>query len=92
MVTIGDDALPVDLTVLESRLLEHLINHAGQNCDKQTLVTAVWPDEKQIRGIRDDSLAQLVKRLRQKIEPEDTSWAYIETVHGWGYRLNQAGQ
>lgn len=91
-VMIGADLLPIDLTLLELRLLEYLLKYAGQNCEKQDLVVYVWPDEKQVKGIRDDSLAQLVKRLRQKIEPEDNSWSYVETVHGRGYRLSQPGE
>ncbi|MFN8493890.1 MAG: winged helix-turn-helix domain-containing protein [Caldilineaceae bacterium] len=89
---IGEYPLPADLTMLELRLLDYLIRHAGQNCDKQDLVAYVWPDEKQVKGIRDDSLAQLKKRLCQKIEPGDKAWTYIETVHGRGYRLNQPSQ
>ena len=89
IVYIGADPLPVDLAMLEYRLLEYLIDHAGKVCDKNEIIAHVWPDEKQIHGIRDDSLVQLLRRLRQKIEPADKGWVYIETIYGRGYRLNQ---
>lgn len=89
LVYIGSDPLPVDLALLEVRLLEYLLKHPGKNCEKNDIIAYVWPDEKQVHGIRDDSLVQLVRRLRQKIEPAQKGWAYIETVHGRGYRLKQ---
>lgn len=61
LVLHGTTALPIGLTMIELRLLEYPLKYAGQNCEKQNLVTYVWPDEKQVKGIRDDSLAQLVK-------------------------------
>ncbi|MBE7470039.1 MAG: helix-turn-helix domain-containing protein [Anaerolineales bacterium] len=36
---------------------------------KDTLIYAVWPNDYQAAGISDERLAQLVKRLRDKIEP-----------------------
>lgn len=89
LVYIGADSLPVDLTQLEVRLLEYLLDHPGKNCEKNDIIAYVWSDEKQMQGVRDDSLVQLVKRLRQKIEPAQKEWAYIETIHGRGYRLSQ---
>lgn len=89
LVYIGPDSLPVDLTQLEVRLLEYLLDHPGKNCEKNDIIAYVWSDEKQMQGVRDDSLVQLVKRLRQKIEPVQKEWAYIETIHGRGYRLSQ---
>jgi len=41
------------------------------------------------RGIRDDSLAQLVRRLREKIEPDAAAPKHILTVPGRGYRFNK---
>ncbi|HLE30620.1 MAG TPA: helix-turn-helix domain-containing protein [Anaerolineales bacterium] len=39
------------------------------------------------RGVRDDSLAQLVRRLREKIEPDPANPRHIHTVPGRGYRF-----
>jgi energy-coupling factor transporter ATP-binding protein EcfA2 len=77
----GVDARGADLTASEHRLLRYLESHPGQICAKDDLIRAVWPEEKQINGLRDDSLAQLIRRLRGKIGAER-----IETAPGRGYR------
>jgi DNA-binding response OmpR family regulator len=32
-----------------------------------------------------------IKNLRHKIDPEDDSFSYIQTVHGIGYRMKDPG-
>jgi two-component system KDP operon response regulator KdpE len=57
-------------------------------CEKDDLIQAVWPEDKIFeQGIRDDSLAQLVRRLRKKIEPDPASPRRIHTIPGRGYRF-----
>jgi hypothetical protein len=78
------------LTAKEHLLLEYLQSHAGEVCEKDALIQAVWPeDEIYERGIRDDSLAQLVRRLRVKIEPDPSNPQFIHTIPGRGYRLTK---
>lgn len=72
------------LTAAEQRLLEYLSARPGQICDKSALIEAVWPDEKVAAGLRDDSLAQLVHRLREKIDTAEKK--HIQTIAGRGYR------
>ncbi len=80
-----DDA---SLTVKEHLLLDHFRQHVNEICDKDTLIQAVWPEDKIYeQGVRDDSLAQLVRRLRQKIEPDPKIPRFIETVRGRGYQF-----
>ena len=75
------------LTAKEHLLWEYLRQHPNQVCEKDALVQAVWPEDRIFeRGIRDDSLAQLVRRLREKIEPDPSSPRQILTVPGRGYR------
>jgi hypothetical protein len=75
------------LTEKEFLLLEYLQAHPDEVCGKDALVQAVWPEDVIYeRGIRDDSLAQLVRRLRVKIEPDPSDPLYIQTVPGRGYR------
>jgi DNA-binding winged helix-turn-helix (wHTH) protein len=51
------------------------------------LIHAVWPEDRIFeRGIRDDSLAQIIRRLREKIEPDPSSPSHVHTVPGRGYR------
>jgi len=77
------------LTEKEFLLLQYLEAHPGDVCSKDDLVRAVWPEDQIYeRGIRDDSLAQLVRRLRVKIEPEPSNPRYIQTVPGRGYRFS----
>jgi hypothetical protein len=75
------------LTAAEFRLWAYLRAHARQVCGKDELIQAVWPEEAQLEGLRDDSLAQLVSRLRRKVEPDPAKPARIITVAGRGYRF-----
>ena len=75
------------LTAKEHLLLEYLRAHPNQVCEKDALIQAVWPEDEIFeRGIRDDSLAQLMRRLRVKIEPDPSQPNFIQTVPGRGYR------
>jgi hypothetical protein len=85
----GDAELPITLTAKEDHLLSYFLKHAGELCTKDTLARAVWPDEVPLEGVRDDRLAQLVRRLREKIEFDPSEPGYILTVHGQGYRFVQ---
>jgi energy-coupling factor transporter ATP-binding protein EcfA2 len=76
-----------NLTAKESRLLSYFQSHPGAVCEKDDLIRAVWPEDKVFeRGVRDDSLAQLVRRLREKIEPDPARPKHISTLPGRGYR------
>lgn len=75
-----------ELTPKEQALLDYLRSHAGQVCEKFDLITAVWPEDRVFEdGLRDESLAQLVRRLRLKIEPDPAAPRYLQTVPGRGY-------
>jgi DNA-binding response OmpR family regulator len=76
------------LTAKENALLRYFQAHAGVVCEKDDLIRAVWPEDRvQSRGLRDDSLAQLVRRLREKIEPDPSNPRHVQTVPGRGYRF-----
>jgi hypothetical protein len=73
-------------TAKEKLLFETLQAHAGQVCSKDELIRAVWPEDQIYEeGIRDDSLAQLVRRLRVKVEADPSKPRLIKTVPGRGY-------
>ncbi len=77
------------LTAKEHQLWAYLLEHPNQVCEKDDLIRAVWPEDQIFEsGVRDDSLAQLVRRLREKIEPAPSSPRYILTVPGRGYRYS----
>jgi DNA-binding winged helix-turn-helix (wHTH) protein len=75
-----------ELTAKEYLLLEYLKSHADKVCTKDELVHAIWPEDVIYKqGIRDESLAQLVRRLRVKIEMNPTEPHFIQTIPGRGY-------
>lgn len=74
------------LTAKEQRLFSYLQTHPNFICEKDALIRAVWPDDVIFeRGVRDSSLAQLVRRLRLKIEQDPANPQFIQTVPGRGY-------
>jgi len=78
----------LNLTLKEKNLLDYFLEHAGVICEKDELIQAVWPEDKIYSdGIRDDSLAQLIRRLRKKIEEDASTPHVILTIPGRGYRF-----
>lgn len=76
------------LTAKENSLLNYFLTHPNTVCEKDDLIRAVWPEDRVYQqGIRDDSLAQLVRRLREKIEPNPSAPRFVHTVPGRGYRF-----
>ena len=76
------------LTAKEHRLLQVFEARSGDVCEKDDLIRAIWPEDQIFEsGVRDDSLAQLVRRLREKIEPDAAHPRMILTVTGRGYRF-----
>jgi Transcriptional regulatory protein, C terminal len=78
------------LTAKENLLLQYLQAHPDEVCEKDELIRAVWSEDKAfVKGIRDDSLAQLVRRLREKIEPDPSDPKFLIAVPGRGYRFTK---
>lgn len=73
----------VALTVLEARLLEYLMIHAGRVMSMDEIIDYVWGPS----GGDRDMLRQLVRRLRAKIEPDPANPTLIVTTPGLGYGL-----
>ena len=74
------------LTSKENLLLEYLMDHPSEVCEKDDLIQAIWSEDVIFQhGIRDESLAQLVRRLRVKVEKDPAKPIYIHTVPGRGY-------
>jgi DNA-binding response OmpR family regulator len=74
---------PVPLTPLEYRLLDYFMIHAGRPLAAEHLIDQIWGPG----GGDRDMLRQIVRRLRNKIEPDPANPRYIETVPGIGYGL-----
>jgi DNA-binding response OmpR family regulator len=73
----------VHLQPLQYELLALLILNAGQTVLTTTLKDRVWG-----KPVSDSVLAVYVRRLREQLEPEPSSPIYIQTIKGFGYRLN----
>ena len=74
---------PVKLSVTEYRLLELLVKNMGQVLTRETIIEKIWGcDESFIDG---NTLNVHIRRLRQKLEPDDKNPQYIRTVFGIGY-------
>jgi two-component system KDP operon response regulator KdpE len=77
---------PIDLTPTEYRLLEVLARQMGNAVAESTLVQEVWGQ------MRDENTA-VVRRyiwfLRQKIETDPAEPHHLQTVRGFGYRLEE---
>ncbi len=76
----------IDLTAYEYKLLEYLMLHPGQVISKTELTEHLYAQDYD----RDSNVLEVfVRRLRQKLDPEQTLKP-IETVRGQGYRFNLA--
>lgn len=75
----------VELTPKEFELLQFLLRHRGQVLGRETLLRGVWG-----HTFEGDSrtVDVHIQRLRSKIETDPAAPQLIQTVRGFGYRLN----
>ncbi len=64
-------------------LLVHLADHAGRTVSREALFRALWPG----LIVSDDTLTQVVIKLRKALGDNARSPSYIQTVPKSGYRL-----
>jgi hypothetical protein len=77
---------PVTLTPKEYRLLTLLFRRAGAVVNHEEIAAEVWPE---LGGaVTEESIAQVVARLRRKVEEEPANPRHVLTVRGFGYRLD----
>ncbi len=69
------------------RLLELLVLRAGQIVNRDEIVTAVW-EGSESEGISEQAIDALVRRLRERLAEVDPGHAYLVTVRGHGFRLD----
>lgn len=74
----------VHLQPLQFELLKILVINAGLIMPPTTLKDRVWG-----KIVSDDALRVYIHRLREKLEPDPNHPTYIETIHGFGYRVNE---
>jgi hypothetical protein len=73
-----------NLTPLERAVLVFLTRYPRVRHTKTDLIANAWPDELCRQGITDDSLYQVIRGLRTKIEPISSKPRYIITWRGTG--------
>ena len=74
---------PVELTLKEFELLQHLMRHAGKAVTRENIYTHLW-------DFADNSLSNTidvhVKNVRRKLGHSDDE-PFIRTVRGVGYKV-----
>lgn len=73
------------LSAKEQALFDFLYGSGGRVCSKQEIAEAVWPEYQ--AQVYDYQTESLVKRLREKLEPDPRKPVLLITVRGRGYRL-----
>lgn len=85
-VWVGGREMAPLLSPAQYRLLTTLLDARGQVVSREEIVRAVWPDE-DVRGISEQAIDALVRRLRERLAELDPHHEYIVTVRGHGFRL-----
>lgn len=81
----GHEMIP-PLSVAQYTLLELLLDCEGEVVSRDAVVAAVWSEEEEM-GISEQAIDALVRRLRERIAAIDPDHAYIVTLRGHGFRL-----
>lgn len=76
---------PVSLSPKEQALFDLLYRNTGRACSKQEIAETVWPEYR--AEVYDYQIESLVKRLREKLEPDPRHPVLILTERGRGYKL-----
>lgn len=80
------DAVDVELTAYEYKVIEYLLTHPHQVVSKTTLTEHIYDQDYD----RDSNVIEVfIRRLRKKLDPQGTLEP-IETLRGRGYRINPA--
>ncbi len=85
-VWVSDRELNPPLSLPQFRLIELLFENEGQVVSRDTIVARVWPEDADA-GVTEQAVDALARRLRERIAELDSEHAYILTVRGHGFRL-----
>jgi DNA-binding response OmpR family regulator len=75
---------PIGLTAREFEIVLHLARNLGRTVSREALFEAVWGFDP---AFSSNSLDVYIYRVRQKIEADPNQPALLQTVRGYGYRL-----
>ncbi len=78
-----------ELSKKELSLLSYLYERRGEVCDRAELTRVLYPNDARIEEgfLPDRRLDTIIRRLRDKIEPDRTDSRYILTIRDRGYKL-----
>jgi len=76
------------LSPAQFRLLEFLFARSGRVCSREQIVDAVYAEEA-AEGVTDQAIDALVRRLRNRLASMGAQHAFIKTVRGVGFCLQQ---
>lgn len=77
------EGVAVPLTAKAFDTLVTLVQHSGQDLDKDELMRTVWPDT----VVEENNLTQNVSMLRKALGENKSEHRYIVTIPGRGYRF-----
>jgi len=86
-VWLGGAEISPPLSAPQYRLLEILYRQPSRVVPREEVVGHVWPDASGA-GVSEQAIDALVRRLRDRLSELDPGHAYIMTVRGHGFRLN----
>ncbi len=76
------------LSAPQFRFLELLYQRPGQVVARDDVVRIVWPEAADGEGVSEQAVDALVRRLRDRLSELDPAQAYVVTVRGHGFRLD----
>lgn len=76
--------VPLNFTARELALFRFFMEHPGQVFTKEQLYRQVWDEA----VVDDNTIMVYIRRLREKVEDNVASPAYIRTIRGIGYRFD----
>jgi len=81
------NAMEIQVTALEYRLLLIFANHSGQVLSRSQLLEQIWD----VAGdfVNDNTLTVYIKRLREKLEDDPQQPSIIKTIRGLGYKMGE---
>lgn len=81
------DGVPLDppLSVKQFDLIWYLYQNRGRVVSKDEIAQAVWPEAN--GDVYDANIDRMVSRVRSRIEPNEENPRFIQTVRGYGFKL-----
>ncbi|MGA9531983.1 MAG: FHA domain-containing protein [Anaerolineales bacterium] len=86
-VWVVDQEIDPPLSPAQYRLLELLYSNGAKVVSRAEIVRYVWSESEE-SGVSEQAIDALVRRLRDRLAEADPDHAYIVTVRGHGFRLD----